>query len=222
MPTPLQSKSAGADAASISVTFTAANLSPGSKLIAIASGGGSGVAAISSVTATGGNTLTLIGSASQANARVYIYAVDAAGSGGTSMVGTKPTVTAAWAATVGGGLVVQEVPGLLAGNTAAMADGTAGTLTGTAASTGSPAYTDTAPGQYKLAAYGDFGSGVTVSTAAGWTPDPSNINTSTSSDALAQYKNSAGGSETDGYTGADSGGWAVAEIAFRLAGATAA
>jgi hypothetical protein len=34
---------------------------------------------------------------------------------------------------------------------------------------------------------------------------------------MVQFKNSAGGAETDGFTSADGNGWAVAEVAFLLA-----
>ena len=93
---------------------------------------------------------------------MYIYAVDAAGSGGTTMVGTKPTITATWASGGGLGLVVQEVSGLLAGNTTAMVDGTPGTLTGSTTSTGSPTYSSTAANEFLVSAYADIGNGVTV------------------------------------------------------------
>ena len=127
----IQSAKNSQDASSITATFTTANLSAGSKIIAyVGSSNSGGNPAISSVTATGGNTLTQIGAASAGTARMYIYAVDASGSGGTTMVGTKPVITATWASGGGLGIVVQEVSGLLAGNTTAMADGTPGTLTG--------------------------------------------------------------------------------------------
>lgn len=219
----LQSASGfGSSVSSETATFTTANLSAGSKIIAAISIGATSAAAISSVTATGGNTLTQIGAASQGNARIYLYAIDAAGSGGTSMVGTKPTITATFASAGGLGIVIQEVSGLLAGNTTAMADGTAGTLTGTAASTGSPTYSSSAANEYLVSCYADFGSGVTPAAAGGWTLDASSIRGSTESDCIIQYKNSTGGSESDGFTSADTGGWAITEVAFKLAASPAA
>jgi hypothetical protein len=215
--TPLQSAKNTLDGSSVTATFSTANLSAGSKIIVHASGGGTGTPAITSVTATGGNTLTQIGAASQGNARIYIYACDASGAGGSSMVGTKPTITATWSGSAGLGLVIQEVPGLLAGNTTAMVDGTPGTLTGTAASTGSPTYSDTTAGQYKVASYGDFGNGVTVVKAAAWTADANNVNASTSANCFVQYISSSGGTDTDGFTSADTSGWAIVEVAFKLA-----
>lgn len=211
-----------ADASSITATYSTANLSAGSKVIAYAtSSNAASSPAISSVTATGSNTLTQIGSASQGNARAYIYAVDSSGSGGTTMVGTKPTITATWASGGGLSLVIQEVSGLLAGNTTAMADGTAAALTGTAASTGSPTYSTSAANEYLVAVYGDNGNSATVSIAGGWTADAHNQNSSGFSNCMVQYKNSTGGSETNGYTGADGSGWAIVEVAFKLAASAA-
>lgn len=214
----IQSASTSVDATSVTATFSTANLSAGSKIIVAAgSSNTASVPAISSVTATGGNTLTQIAAASAGTARIYLYALDATGSGGTTMVGTKPTITATWASGGGLGLVIQEVSGLLAGNTSAMADGTPATLTGSTTTTGSPTYSSTAVSEYLIACYADIGNGVTVSIAGGWTADAHNINGNTSSNNMVQYKNSTGGAETNGYTGADGGGWAIVEVAFKLA-----
>lgn len=222
MPSPLQSASGTAAATSVPATFSTANLSAGSKIIAFVSVGATSAPALTGCTATGSNVLTQMGTINQANARIYIFAVDATGDGShASMVGTKPTVTATCGSTVGLGIVIQEVPGLLAGNTTAVLDGSPGTLTGATATTGSPAYSDTVAGQYKVSAYGDFGTGFTVATAAGWTPDPNNVNASTNSDCLVQYRASTGGTDADGFTNADTGGWAIVEVAFKLASASA-
>ena len=212
----LQSASNSADASSITATFST-NLSAGSKIIVSAGSSNSGgIPAISSVTATGSNTLTQLAAASAGTARIYLYAMDASGSGGSNLVGTKPTITATWASGGGLGLLIQEVSGLMAGNTSAMIDGTPGTLTGSTSTTGSPSYTSAAANEYLIACYADIGNGVTVSTAGGWTADAHNVNGSSSSNNMVQYKNSTGGSETNGYTGADTGGWAIVEVAFLL------
>jgi hypothetical protein len=209
----LQSASNTLDGSSIGATFTTANLSAGSKIIAYCTGGGAGVPAISTVKDGGGTSWTQIGAASGGNARAYIYALDVP----AGDVGTKPTITATWAGAAGLGIVIQEVSGLVTGNTTAMADGTPGTLTGSTSSTGSPTYSSSAASEFLVCVYGDIGNGVTVSTAAGWTADAHNVNGSVSSNCMVQYKSSTGGSETDGYTGADTGGWAIVEVAFFLA-----
>jgi hypothetical protein len=211
----LQSASASTAATTVSATFSTANVQAGTKIIAIVSVGATSAPAVTSVKDAALNTWTQVGNANQANGRVYIFALDTP----AGDVGTKPTLTATAAGTAGLGIVIQEVSGLASGNTTAMCDGTAGTLTGTASSTGSPSYSSAAAGEYLLSAYGDFGTGNTVVPAGGWTPDAHNVNASTNSCCLAQYKSSTGGAETDGFTSADGGGWAVAEIAFKLAGA---
>lgn len=213
----LQSASASASANTVAATFSTANISAGSKIIAVVSVGATGAPAVTSVKDAALNTWTQVGTAAQANARIYGFALDAP----AGDVGTKPTLTATSSSTPGLGIVIQEVSGLLAGNTTAMCDGTAGTLTGTAASTGSPPYSSTVANEYLLSAYGDFGSGVTVATAGGWTADAHNINTSSDSNCLVQYKNSTGGAETDGFTSADTGGWALLMVAFQLAAVAA-
>ena len=210
----LQSASASADGTTVSATFTTANVQSGNKIIACVSGSG-GTGTISSVKDGAGNTWTQI-AASQTgtNPRAAIYALDVP----AGDVGTKPTLTVTWSAAIGTSILIQEVSGLLSGNTSAMADGTAGTKVGSTSSTGSPTYSSTASNEYLIACYGDIGNGVTVSTAAGWTADAHNVNADTSSNCMVQYKNSTNGSETNGYTGADGGGWAIVEIAFKLPG----
>lgn len=213
----LQSASGTIDGTAVSATFSTANVQAGNKIIAYCSGGGAGVPAISFVKDGAGTSWTQVGAASGGNARTYIYALDVP----AGDVGTKPTITATWSGAAGLGIVIQEVSGLAAGNTTAMVDGTAGALTGSTSSTGSPTYSSSAANEFLVSAYGDIGNGVTVSTAGGWTPDAHNINASASSNCMVQYKNSTGGSETDGYTGADGGGWAIVEVAFLLASSAA-
>jgi hypothetical protein len=209
----LQSASGTTSGTSVSATFTTANVQAGNKIVVAASEGGTGAPAITSVQDGASNNWTQLGSASQGNARVYLYALDVP----AGDVGTKPTITATWSGAGGGlGIVIQEVSGLRTGNTTAMIDGTAATLTGTAATTGSPTYSSAASNEYLVSVYGDFGTGQTVGTASGWTADAHNVNNSTNADCLIQYKNSTGGSETDGFTAADPGGWAIVEVAFLL------
>jgi hypothetical protein len=209
----VQSASGTVAFTSVSATF-ASNVSAGNKIIVAASIGGTAAPAITSVKDGAGNNWTQLGAASEGNARVYLYALDVP----AGDVGTTPTITATWSGSGGGiGLVIQEVSGLLPGNTTAMIDGTAATLTGTTASTGSPSYSTGAASEYLVSVYGDFGTGFTVVVAGGWTGDAHNVNGSMNSNCLIEYKNSTGGSETDGFTTADTGGWAIVEAAFKLA-----
>lgn len=210
--TVVQSAKATTSGTTVAATFATANVQAGNKIIAYVSVGATGAPALVSVKDAALNTWTQVGNSNQANGRVYIYALDVP----SGDVGTKPTITATATSTPGLGIIIQEVSGLLAGNTTAMCDGAAGTLTGTAASTGNPTYTATAQSEFVVSAYGDFGTGNTVVIAADWTAETNNINTSTNSNCMVQYKNSTGVAEVDGFTSADTGGWAVAEIAFKL------
>jgi hypothetical protein len=211
----LQSASNSTSAGTVAATFSTANVQAGTKIIAIVSVGATTAPAVTSVKDAALNTWTQVGNANQANARVYIFALDTP----AGDVGTKPTLTATSSSTPGLSIVIQEVSGLLAGNTTAMCDGSAATLTGTASSTGSPSYTSTASNEYLVSAYGDFGSGNTVVISGGWSADTHNVNSSGNSNCMVQFKNSTNGAETDGFTTADAGGWAVAEVAFQLAAA---
>lgn len=209
----LQSASASADGTTVAATFTS-NVQQGTKIIAIL--GRNSQVGTPTVKDGANNPWTFIRESLNpgTGSGVDLYALDTP----RGDVGTKPTITVTGTGgTFGFGLVIQEVAGLLPGNTLAMVDGTPGALGGTTASTGNPTYSSSAENEYLIAVYGDFGTGNTVVTAGGWTPDPHNINTSTSANCMVQYKNSTGGAETDGFTSADTGGWGVIEIAFRLA-----
>lgn len=214
----IQSASASASASSVAATFTTANLSAGSKIIvAVGRNSRTGTPVVKDGAL---NTWTHIAQAlnGATSTGVDLYALDVP----AGDVGTKPTITANGlsAGNAGYGILIQEVPGLLAGNTTAMCDGTAGTKGGTTATTGSPTYSSTAVNEYLVAVYGDFGDGNTVGTTAGWTADAHNVNSGTDANVLVQYKNSTNGAESDGFTSADTGGWGVIMVAFQLAAAT--
>ncbi len=211
----LQSASAAADANSVAATYTA-NVQAGTKLIACVAKN-SGSANVTAVKDAAANSFTQLKAQGTATATILtLWAMDTP----AGDVGIKPVITASGGtSTPGLGIVIMEVSGLLAGNTTAMCDGTAGGLTGTATSTGSPVYASTAASEFLLAAYGDLGESKTVVVAGGWTM--TGVNTSSSADSLIQYKNSTGGTETDGFTAADAGGWNVIMVAFKLAAAAA-
>ncbi len=202
-------------------TFVTANISAGSKIIAYVT-----VDVPSGISATGvadgaSNAWTLIGRIAGAGnvQEASIWALDAP----AGDIGTKPAITATASANCDMAILVQEVSGLARGNTTAMCDGTPATLTGNTSGTGSPSYSTSAAGEFLVSLYGDFGDGFTIGTAGGWTADPGNRNTSGTVSLMLQYKSSTGGTESDGFTSADTtGGWEIITVAFRLASAGAA
>jgi hypothetical protein len=196
---------------SISVTFTTANVSAGNKIIAVIASASS--TAPSTVQDGGGNPWTQIAAAINASptAGLWLYALDVP----AADAGTKPTITASGLGSNGLSMVIQEISGLAPGNTTAMRDGTAGTLTGTASSTGSPSYASTAVSEYLVCCYGDHQGASPAFLGSPWTADPAN--TASQSHASVEYRNSTGGAETSGWTGASANGWAVLTVAFKIA-----
>ena len=75
------------------------------------------------------------------------------------------------------GILLQEVSGLLAGNTTAMADGTLASLggVGSSGSTGSPSYTSTASSEFLVSVYGDDGGPLTWTKPAALTSDANSV-----------------------------------------------
>lgn len=207
-------QSAGASFFGTAVTAAfGSNVASGSKIIAVAASSWSD--APSSAKDGAGNSLTLLGAKATTTGSVWLYAMDVP----AGDVGTKPAITVTWPSSNGQSLVIQEVPGLLTGNTTAMLDGTPGVLSGTGTTTGSPSYASTAAGEYLVCAYGDGEGEVTPAAISGWTKDASSRSgTNADSDASVAYKSSTGGTETSGYTGAFTGGWALVTVAFKLAG----
>lgn len=219
MPTPIQSASTTkTGVTSGSVAFTTSNVSAGNKIvvaIAISSGGS---ATVSTVKDAAGNSWTLLASkAAAAGGQItYLYALDVP----SGDAGTKPTITV----TLTGGsadfsVIIQEVPGLLSGNTTAMIDGTTGTSTGNGGSSAvSGAYSSTASGEYLVAIYGDDGGPETFTVPSGYTLDTSSVNSNSNDDIALAYKSSTGGSETASWglsgTAAD---WSTLLVAFKVA-----
>jgi hypothetical protein len=134
--------------------------------------------------------------------------------------GTSPTLTATLAGTSSGSsILIQEVSGLLAGNTVAMIDGAPGYQDGGLgnSSTGSAAYSSTATGEYLVCCYGDDGGTVTYTKPAGYTADTHGVNASGLSDCVISWKDSTGGSEVGSYALSGSADFALITIALRLA-----
>ena len=149
---------------------------------------------------------------------VYLFAVDTP----SDAVGTKPTVTATWntasQANFGLTMLVQEVSGLLAGNTSAMLDGSAAVKD--AVSTGpatTSAYSSNASNEYLCAIYGDPGDGVTVTNSSGYTPDPNNPAINSSANVFFDYENSGNTAESASFTLGGSAHWNTILVAFKLA-----
>ena len=226
----LQSASfgAGSNVSSVSVTM-GSNCSSGTKLIAYVSivenngfdvgsvkdGASNAFTKIASVTAIGppGNNNDLYGT--------EIWVLDTP----AGDVGIKPTITATWASadSAGMSMLVQEVSGLAAGTSCL--DGTAGTSTGNnAGPSGTPTYASSAANEYLVAVLGagGYGNFLTVTSPSGYTPDSNNTSGANFAESIVAYKNSTGGTESDGYSW--SGGtveWAVILVAFQLPGAAA-
>ena len=199
---------------SLTATFSTANVSSGNKIIAWVGSSWSDVP--TSVKDGAGTSWTSLGSKATGTGSIWVYGLDVP----AGDVGTKPAITVIFPSSNGQSLLVQEVSGLLAGNTTAMIDGTPGTLSGTAASTGSPTYSSTAANEYLACGYADNNGNSTVTKqGSSWTLDANSQHTFSS--VQVEYANSTGGAETSGFTTANTGGWAILTVAFKLA-ATAA
>lgn len=194
------------------------NVSSGTKLIVyIAASFASNAAAPASVKDGAGNAMTLLanvsGSAHLCN--TSIWAMDTP----SGDVGIAPTITATWSSgTPVSSFLVQEVSGLLAGNTTAMIDGTAGTTTGTSTgSIGPPVYASTAANEYLAYVYGDDGGPLTWTVPSGYTGDAHGVNSNSSDDIQVAYKNSTGGTESGQYSiSGSSAQWGLILVAFQL------
>jgi hypothetical protein len=234
----VQSIGSAALSSSHGVTF-ASNVSAGNKIIVAVTVANSSTSAVttSSVKDGAGNSWTQISNEALTDTQtgdkgnVSLWALDVP----AGDVGTKPTITATGGSgTEVCGVLACEVSGLLAGNTTAMVDGTAGVSTGGGgqASTTSPTYSDTVANEFLVAVYGDYGNGTTWTNPSGYqgaTAGPGSsgaaegVNDSTDCNIELAYKNSTGGSETASFTTTgSSSGYAVLLVAFKLAGSGAA
>ena len=206
----------------VAATFSTANLSTGSKIIAyveasVATGGG----AYFTGATDGTNSLTALynnSGAGNGNA-IAMYAMDTP----AGDVGTKPTITVtantALATNFGLALLIQEVSGLLAGNTTAMLDGSIAENDGNSASATTGAYSSTAASEYLVAVYGDQGISVTfTSFPSGYTEDPSSIMGQSTANIAVGYKNSSNGAESATFGLSGSGLWITMIGAFQLGG----
>src|ERR1700734_2172429 len=189
----VQSASAGFFGGAVTATFTTSNVSSGSKIIAYVTSDWSD--APTSVEDAASNAWTLLGSKATTAGSAWLYGLDVP----AGDAGTKPAITAAFPSSNGQAILVEEVSGLLAGNTSAMIDGTPGTLSGATAATGSPSYSSGAAGELLVCMYGAATETTAPAALGGWTPDPASTGGSGGGGAVAvEYKNSTGGAETSG------------------------
>lgn len=204
--------------AAASVTYTS-NVASGTKLIAcVCADLNPSFDSISSVKDGAGNTMTQVANLAVTTvAQIAIYAMDTP----AGDVGTTPTITATTTNNFGLAVLIQEVSGLLAGNTTAMVDGTAGSTSGTTTPATSGAYSSTAANEYLVGLVGDPGNNSTY-TQTGYTADPNNVAANTAADLQVGYTNSSNGSESLSWSySSGTGTWATLLIAFKLGGPVA-
>lgn len=197
------------------IAFTTANVTLGNKII-VAVGVDSGSQSCVGVS-DGTNAFTNLGTALQTSqVQTTLWALDVA----AGIAGTKPTITAtAGNSTSSIAVLAMEFSGLLAGNTSAMIDGTAGTNAGATTTIASPTYSSTAANELLIEVIADWGGGATCTYTipAGFTGDANNINSSSTGAVLAAWNNSTGGSESNHYTLAATDSWGQIQVAFKLA-----
>jgi hypothetical protein len=228
----LQSNLGALDPGVISQTYLS-NVSSGTKLIAYITCGGGNNPEVTAIKDGALNAMTklvsVFNNADQASGELSIWAMDTP----AGDVGTKPTLTAT--ATGGNqsyGLVIQEVAGLLPGNTTAMLDGGAFvTKTGTIAANGSltaNAYSSTTANEFLVFVGADSEASIitwgvpTGSTT--YTRDAHAGNASNIFNCVPCYGKSTGGAETgsSALTGVTAtSAYATVIGAFQLAGGTA-
>jgi len=194
----LQSAGGASDTAP-SATYTG-NVSSGTKLIAAVTCFDATTTAVKDGAL---NSFTKLASVllnnSTAAGELSLWAIDTP----AGDVGTKPVITPTLSAGTVAGVVIQEVSGLLAGNTSAMLDGSAGTHFGSIASNGNVScgtYSSAAANEYLVALYGDDEfSNNTAGTPTGtatYTLDSGSQQANGIENCSLAYGNSGNGSET--------------------------
>lgn len=217
----LQSKSAAnAGSGNVAVTFTTANLTAGTKIIAWieVSCSTNFTTVVSAVKDGALNSWTQLAQKDNgAHTSIFLFALDTP----AGDAGTKPTITATVGTNFGAAILVQEVSGLLAGNTSAMLDGTPGVANGTTSPATTGALTTAIANEFLTVAYGDPGDTITVTTPGGWTADATNVGPSSQQDLSVYTKNSTGAAESASITlsGTAADGWNTILAAFKLAAA---
>ena len=159
------------------------------------------------------------------NAFTHVVTIDYQGEAATSIwildtpagdVGAKPLITATFTNSFGSNMIVEEVSGLLAGNTASVLDGTAGTANGTTSPATSGAYSSTAANEFLVGVVGDGGYSATY-TLTGFTADSANPSPNANAGLFVGYKNSSNGSESLSWAFTSNPKWGTILAAFQLA-----
>jgi hypothetical protein len=213
----LQSNSGTAGSGNVSATYTTANLSSGSVLIAAVSlsssqAGDVALSAVCTCADGSSNSLPFIGGVvNGTNGYTGLFAATTP----AGDVGTKPTITGTFSGTIdnfGSSILIQEISGINAS-----ADGTYGSATGAASPATTGSYSSAGSNEYLVCAYGDPGFSVTLTTPGGYSADANNL-TSSNSDVAIFYKNSTGGPESASVTLSGSANWGTVLVAFGLSG----
>ena len=220
----LQSCNGGTTNGSTSTaTFTTANLSAGTKLVALANcdaGAGSTISGVSD----GTNAFTQVASNSVPTNRSYtsLWILDTP----AGKVGTKPTITATNTSGTASGTPDRHrgCRSLLPGNTSACLDGAAGTATqnNTTSPAPVPVYSSSLAGEFLFNAVGDNG-GLTFVAPSGYAGNVLHANGSDDSGGVA-WKNSTGVVETGqwSWTGGGTNQDVTILVAFKISDSPAA
>ena len=211
---------------SVAATFSTANLTANSKLIAFVQSNVAASGQCTGISDGHGNNFTKIVDSGNPGAGFgggQLWVLDTP----AGDAGTKPAITATLDASTSTSLLVQEVSGLLAG-TSGILDGTAGTLNNSTASgsysSGSPSYSSTAVNEYLVSAFSSDSNGgqaYTLTAPGGYTADAALSGSNFFSQVAIAYGNSANGAESGGWSVAGANGayqgWGVILVAFKLA-----
>lgn len=207
-----------ASGTSLTATFGSAVSTSNKIVVAVVCADNGGAATCTSVKDGALNSWTKLATVnntqvSQANTELTLWGLDAPTATALAMTATISPSTSS------SSMVIQEVSGLLAGNTSAMLDGTAGSNTGrNPTSPSSPTYSSTALNEYLVELFGDWGASVTFTKPTGMTLAGGSTNTSNNNDLAISYANSANGAESYTYTISAGDTWCQLLVAFKLAG----
>ncbi len=213
----LQSVRATAASGNNVATFTTANLSSGTKLIAAISVKSTSTDPVTSIKDASLNAFTRLGGVNNSILTQWLelWCMDTP----AGDVGTKPAVTATLTTNTNSSMLIQEISGLAVGQTTAVLDGaTVGTANNSSvgpATTGS--YSSTAVNEYLVAIMGDTGFSVTVTNSAGYTGDANDLSASSSDSIVINYKNSTNAAESASFTLSATDQWCTLLTAFKIA-----
>jgi hypothetical protein len=214
----VQSKSANGISTTVTATL-GSTPTVGNKLIALVSfGGNSGLdfTSVKDANAVAFTQLADLHTLDAGDVRIGLYAVDVPAT-------PNAAITLLCTGSSDLSILVQEISGLLAGNTSAMLDGTVATSHGGTTTYTAPTYSSTAANEYLLAGYVDNGGPMTWAVANSYVADANSINTSSQDDNVIAAKNSGNGAEASPFTlSGTATGWSSLLVAFKIAAVTAA